>query len=127
MKDTSEFKDSCECARELIKQFLTFSAAGIAFVLGVAYAGKPSGFSVCYVALSIGLLAASIICGLISFMCIVGNTKTEKNYDIDEPSVKWLTIFQIFLFCGGVLTLFFPTLQTASAHEKTHACSHTQQ
>jgi hypothetical protein len=113
----SSLKDSCTYALDLIKQFLTFTAGGIAFVLGVVSTGKPSGFSPLFVALSIGLLALSGACGLLSFMCIVGNIKDQQSYNIDDPSVKCLTILQILLFCGGVSVLFFPTFQTAKGQQ----------
>jgi hypothetical protein len=119
LKDSSTSKDSCTYALDLIKQFLTFSAAGIAFVLGVVSAGKPSSFSPLFVTLSVGLLAVSVACGLLSFMCIVGNVKDHQSYDIDDPSVKWLAVFQILLFCGGVAVLFLPTFQAAKAQQTT--------
>jgi hypothetical protein len=114
--DTS-LKDSCTYALDLIKQFLTFSAAGIAFVLGVVTAGKGPGFSPTFVAWSVGLLVASAACGLLSFMCIVGNVKGDQSYNIDDASVKRFAIFQILLFCAGVAVLFLPTFQLAKAQQ----------
>jgi hypothetical protein len=110
-------KDSCTFALDLIKQFLTFSAAGIAFVLGIVSSGKSAAFTPFYVSWSVGLLVASVACGLLSFMCIVGNVKDHQSYDIDDAWVKGLTMFQILIFCAGVAVLFFPTLQTARAQQ----------
>jgi hypothetical protein len=110
-------RDSCTFALDLIKQFLTFSAAGIAFVLGVVSSGKSAAFTPFYVAWSVGLLVASVACGLLSFMCIVGNVKDHQSYDIDDPWVKGFTICQILIFCAGVAVLFFPTLQTAQGQQ----------
>jgi hypothetical protein len=112
-------KDSCQYAMELIKQFLTFSAAGIAFVVGLVYADKPGKLSGCYVAVSLGLLGLSILSGWLAFMSIVGKVNKRRSYDVYERQIQLFSVFQILLFCAGVLTLFFPTLQTARAQQAT--------
>jgi hypothetical protein len=123
-------KDSCGYALDLIKQFLTLSAAGIAFVVGLVYADKPGKIPACAVASSLSLLGLSLLCGWLSFMGIVGKVNKRQSYDIYDRTIQAFCALQILLFCGGVLILFFPTLQTAISQQKAAAPSqpitHTQ-
>lgn len=110
-------KDSCGYALDLIKQFLTLSAAGIAFVVGLVYADKPGKISAFWVAFSLSLLGFSIFCGWLSFMGIVGKVNKRQSYDVYDRTIQAFCALQILLFCGAVLILFFPTLQTAKTQQ----------
>jgi cytochrome bd-type quinol oxidase subunit 2 len=110
-------KDSCGYALDLIKQFLTLSAAGIAFVVGLVYADKPGKIPASSVAFSLSLLGLSFLCGWLSFMGIVGKVNKRQSYDIYDRLIQAFCALQILLFCGGVLILFFPTLHTAKTQQ----------
>ena len=114
-------KDSCGYALDLIKQFLTLSAAGIAFVVGLVYADKPGKIPASSVACSLTLLGLSLLCGWLSFMGIVGKVNKRQSYDIYDRTIQAFCALQILLFCGGVLILFFPTLHTAKTQQDTLA------
>jgi hypothetical protein len=116
-KANDPLKDSCGYALDLIKQFLTLSAAGIAFIVGLVYADKPGKLSAASVKLSLILLGVSILFGWLSFMSIVGKVNKRQSYDVYDCAIQAFSALQILLFCGGVLTLFFPTLQTAETQQ----------
>lgn len=123
LKTNDPLKDSCGYALDLIKQFLTLSAAGIAFIVGLVYADKPGKLSECSVKAGLIFLGASIVCGWLSFMGIVGKVNKQKSYDVYDRGIQVFCVLQILLFCGGVLTLFSPTIQTARTQEKMPAIS----
>lgn len=116
-KANDPLKDSCGYALELIKQFLTLSAAGIAFIVGLVFADKPGKLSADSVKLSLIFLGLSILCGWLSFMSIVGKVNKRQSYDVYGRPIQAFSALQILLFCCGVVTLFFPTLQTARAQQ----------
>jgi hypothetical protein len=116
-------KDSCEYALDLIKQFLTLSAAGIAFVVGLVFADKPCKLTPLSVGWSLTLFGLSIFCGWLCFMRVVGKINQEKSYNIFEPFAQVMSILQILLFCGGVLVLFSPTLHAVRIQGKPAALS----
>jgi hypothetical protein len=117
LKANDPLKDSCGYALDVIKQFLTLSAAGIAFIVGLVFADKPGKLSADSVRLSLIFLGLSILCGWLSFMSIVGKVNKRQSYDVYDRGIQAFSALQILLFCGGVLTLFFPTLQTARAQQ----------
>jgi hypothetical protein len=123
LKTNDPLKDSCGFALDLIKQFLTLSAAGIAFIVGLVYADKPGKLSEGSVMGGLILFGASILFGWLAFMAIVGKVNKEKSYDVYGRGIQVFCVLQILLFCGGVLMLFSPTLQTARAQEKKQALS----
>ena len=106
-------KDSCQYAVDLVKQFLTLSAAGIAFVVGLVFAEKPGKLAPASVGWSLTLFGLSILCGWLCFMRVVGKINKEKSYDIFEWFIQVTSVLQILLFCGGILVLFCPTLHNA--------------
>jgi hypothetical protein len=116
-KANDPLQDSCGYALDLIKQFLTLSAAGIAFIVGLVFADKPGKLSAGSVRLSLILLGLSILCGWLSFMSIVGKVNKRQSYDVYDRAIQAFSALQILLFCGGVVTLFFPTLQTAETQQ----------
>lgn len=111
------FKDSCQFALDLIKQFLTLGAAGIAFVVGLVYADKPGKLPPGTVKISLILLGVSLLFGWLAFMAIVGKINRRKSYDVYEPSIQIFSVLQIVLFGAGVAVLFFPVFRTAQAQQ----------
>jgi hypothetical protein len=120
-KTNDPLKDSCGYALDLIKQFLTLSVAGIAFIVGLVFADKPGRLSAGSVKLSLILLGLSILCGWLSFMSIVGKVNKHQSYDVYDRAIQAFSAFQILLFCGGVVTLFVPTLRTAETQQAAPA------
>ena len=114
--DTDLFKDSCLHALDLTKQFLTYSAAGIAFVVGIVYSDKPGKLPAWAVALSLLFLGLSIAAGWLCFMRIIAKINRERSYDVYERSVQLFSIGQIVLFGLGILCLGWATLQSAYHH-----------
>ena len=112
-------KDSCTYAMELTKQFLTLSAAGIAFVVGLVYADKPGKLSATAVGWSLCLFGFSILCGWFFLMRMTGKINKKQSYDIYEPFAQLTSILQIVFFCLGVVALFCPTLKVAHLHTIT--------
>jgi len=110
-------KDSCAYAMELTKQFLTLSAAGIAFIVGLVYADKPGKISPCAVGWSLSLFGLSIVSGWLFQMRMIGKVNKEKSHDVYEGFAQMVSILQILFFCAGVLVLFAPTLRTARTQE----------
>jgi len=122
MADAADpLKDSCQYAVDLVKQFLTLSAAGIAFVVGLVFAEKPGKLPPISVGLSLTLFGLSILCGWLCFMRVVGKINKEKSYDTFESFIQVMSALQILLFCGGVLVLFWPTLHTARLQQTPSA------
>jgi len=114
-------KDSCQYAVDLIKQFLTLSAAGIAFVVGLVFAEKPGKLAPASVGWSLTLFGLSILCGWLCFMRVVGKINREKSYDTFEWFIQITSALQILLFCGAILVLFGPTLHSARLQQTPSA------
>jgi hypothetical protein len=118
---TDSFKDSCLHALDLIKQFLTYSAAGIAFVVGIVYSDKPGRLPAWAVALNLLFLGLSIAAGWLCFMRIIGKINRERSYDVYDRSVQLFSIGQILFFGLGILCLGWTTLQWACQSSATPA------
>jgi cytochrome bd-type quinol oxidase subunit 2 len=124
MSDAADpLKDSCQYAVDLVKQFLTLSAAGIAFVVGLVFAEKPGKLTPLSVGWSLTLFGLSILFGWLCYMRVVGKINKDKSYDVFEGFMQLTSALQILLFCGGVLILFWPTVHTARLQERPSATS----
>ena len=97
-------KDGCNYSLDLSKQFITFAAGGLAFVVGLATAeaSRPSLWLTLPALIS---FAASMLAGLVFHMKVTGNVATERNYDAFDPALTLLAKIQMLLFAFGVLIL----------------------
>lgn len=112
-------KDSCAYAVEIAKQFLTFAAGGIAFV--VALSQSSSSRHPCILLATFLLLAMSTFFGLLYLMSLVGHIRSHNCYDVFTGKLRSLAITQILAFVAGVLLLgsiLLPKPQIPEPQEK---------
>jgi len=95
-------KDACSFAVDLAKLFLTYAAAGLAFVLGLAT--KENAVSIATYS-SFASLALSMGMGLLFIMSVVGRVGRDSNYDVYSGTPRVLAALQILLFLVGVALL----------------------
>lgn len=103
----------CTQAIELIKQFLTLSSAGVAFVVGLVFADKPVKLPSDAVKGSLILFGISIVCGYLSYMAIVGKLGNEGRYGIYGRPIQIPAMLQVLCFGIGVALLAVPTIRLA--------------
>jgi hypothetical protein len=106
-------KESCDYAMDLTKQFLTLSAAGIAFVVGLVFADRPAKICPCVVGWTLSLFGASIAAGLAFQMRMIGKVHGKEGHDVFGGFTQAASFLQILLFAVAVALLFFPTVQAA--------------
>jgi hypothetical protein len=76
-KNREASKDGCEYALDLSKQFITFSAAGLAFLLGLA-AAETTRPPFLVTLLVLILFALSVAAGLLFHMKVTGNVADQQ-------------------------------------------------
>ena len=109
MADECE-KKAAEIGFDLTKQFLTLAFAGIAFVVGLFF-NTPGSVSAVMLWMIVAVFGASVVLGLLFLMRGVNLLSVHKSYDIYEPSLRAMSIFQILLILFG--TVFLATLLRA--------------
>lgn len=105
-------KDSCTYSIETAKQFLTFGAGGLAFLVGLAL--SPDATNGMLVYSTFMLFTASIVLGLLYIMSVVGHISKQKNYDVYTPLLRWFSGLQILMVLSGVICLGFVVLSAMS-------------
>jgi outer membrane protein OmpA-like peptidoglycan-associated protein len=99
-------RDSCQYAIDLTKQFLTFAAAAVAFVIGLISAGHQNGiFYLGFSVFILLLLGASMFAGVRCLMMIVGEMHTDRTYDIYRKSVLTPARYQVLFLAAGIFFL----------------------
>lgn len=97
-------KDACQYSVDVAKEFLGLAAAGVAFVIGLIFAGDAP-FTKRAVFWSLGSLAVSLLLGWLYLMNVVSSIAQYDNYNVYQPRRRFLAGFQIvaFLVAVGVL------------------------
>lgn len=113
VKDDQHHRDSCTFSVQIAKQFLTFAAAGIAFLVGIALKAQCP-LSNCWFWTGASLIA-SMAFGLFYLMSVVAHVNQEKNYDVYTMPLKFLAGIQIVAFACAVVLLGVVTLRTINA------------
>ena len=111
--NSEHHKKSCEFAVDLIKQFLALACGGIAFVIGLVFSEHAELLDKVTVSASLCFFAASVICGWLGYMNIIGKVSRKDDYNIYGGFMQIVSIVQILLFLLAVGILFFPTMKNA--------------
>jgi hypothetical protein len=106
-------KDSCTISVQVSKQFLTFAATGLAFLIGIAIKAQCnldgywylSGFS----------LVLSMLLGLFYLMSVVAHINQCKNYNVYALPLKVMSTLQIIAFALAVAFLAIVTQKVISS------------
>ncbi len=106
----SHLKDSCSYSVETAKQFLTFGAGGLAFVVGLAL--TPDFKTSDCVFWAFAVFTLSIVLGLLYIMSVVGHISKKKNYNVYTPWLRWVCGLQILAVVAGVICLGSIVLST---------------
>lgn len=122
-KDSEHLKKACEYAIDLIKQFLTLAAAGIAFVVGLVFSDQADLLKSGPVQWSLILFALSLLCGWTCYMNIIGRISKKSDYDIYHGFAQTMSIMQIILFAAAIGVLFNPTIKNAGHHKAAEQTS----
>ncbi len=108
-QNEEHFKDSCNHAISITKTLLSYSSAGIAFIISIIVGGLN--FCPTFINwLSIGSFSLSIILGLFFLMNVVGHINQFANYNVNLPRLRYITIFQMLSFLIPILLIGFYTL-----------------
>jgi hypothetical protein len=112
--DSERYKDACKYAVGLSEKFLTLSAAGIAFIIGLVFAKEGSSA----VALSPGVLrtalvsfGVSILLGWLFLMNVVGSVADDNDYRIKNNAKQWFAFLQIVTVLFGIGLLAYCTFR----------------
>ena len=103
-ENSQHLKDSCNYAISVTKTLLSYSAAGVAFIISIIITGKnfyPNWATWTVIV----ALAASILLGLLFLMSVVGHINQFKNYNVNLPMLRIITIGQMALFFIPILVL----------------------
>ena len=109
MSADEHHKDSCEYAVGIANQFLTLATAGLAFVVALALASETSLSTIWY--WCGGLLAASVLAGLLFTMSVVAHVNQEAKYDVYTGMLKAFSLAQILSFLGAIVLLAIIVIQ----------------
>lgn len=95
-------KDSCSYSVEVSKQFLTFAAGGVAFLVATALAPASRITPLFY--WSFGAFVLSILFGLAYIMQVVGHINRDRNYDVYSGRLRACSALQLLTtLCGATL------------------------
>lgn len=100
-----------ELAVDLVKLFITFATAGIAFLVGAVFSGKIVLSAVTIIACLV-LFAVSAMCGIAFIMQAVSGVH-EGRYDVTAPSPTWISFIQMVLFFVGAALLGWQAIMRA--------------
>jgi len=103
-EDSQHLKDSCDYAISITKTLLSYSSAGIAFVISIILSGKNFYPSWATWVIIIAL-ALSILLGLFFLMNIVGHINQFENYNVNIPRLRKITLWQMSTFFIPILLL----------------------
>ena len=103
MSDNDHHKDSCEYAVGIANQFLTLATAGLAFVVALALASDTPLTPLWY--WCGGLLAFSVLAGLLFTMSVVAHINQEAKYDVYNGMLKTFSLAQILSFLCAIIVL----------------------
>jgi hypothetical protein len=104
VKNNAEhFKNSCSYSVEVAKQFLTFGAGGIAFLVAMILTPPSSLTTWHYVAF--GAFALSVLLGFLYIMGVVGHIAQNENYNVYSPALRTFCALQMVFFFAGILVL----------------------
>lgn len=102
-----------ELAVDLVKLFITFATAGIAFLVGAVFSGKIALSALTIIACLV-LFAASAVCGILFIMQAVSGVH-DGSYDVTAPSPTWIAFVQMVLFFLGAGWLGWQAVERAGA------------
>ena len=112
--DSERYKDACEYAVGLSEKFLTLSAAGIAFIIGLVFAKEGASA----VSLSPGVLrtalvtfGVSILLGWLFLMNVVGSVADDNDYRVKNNARQWFCFLQIVTALFGIALLAYCTFR----------------
>lgn len=106
-------KESCNYSIDLSKQFLSLACAGVAFVVGLVFAGDLR-LGVLTVSLSLAALGLSIVLGWLYLMNVVSYIRRYDNYDVYGPRHRTLAIGQIVAFFLALAVLGVVTYRSVA-------------
>jgi hypothetical protein len=102
-----------DLAVDLVKLFITFATAGIAFLVGAVFSGKIM-LSASTIIACLVLFVASAICGIAFIMQAVSGVH-EGRYNVTAPSPTWISFIQMVLFGIGAMLLGWQAIKRAGA------------
>lgn len=115
--DSQRYKDACKYAVGLSEKFLTLSAAGIAFIIGLVFAKEDASAA----SLTPGVLrtalvvfGVSILLGWLFLMNVVGSVADDNDYRIKNNAKQWFCFLQIVTALFGIGLLAYCTFRAIS-------------
>lgn len=100
-----------DIAVDLVKLFITFATAAIAFLVGAVFTGKIV-LGALTVEFCLLFFAASVVCGLLFFMNAVDGLHVG-GYRVTQRTPVVLAVFQIVLFLAGAAWLGVQAIKRA--------------
>jgi TctA family transporter len=104
-------KDACQYAVGLSEKFLTLSAAGIAFIIGLVFANEDSAavqLSPGVLRWALALFGLSVFLGWLFLMNVVGSV-ADDDYRVQNNAKQWLCLLQIIAALFGIGLLAYST------------------
>jgi hypothetical protein len=104
-------KDACQYAVGLSEKFLTLSAAGIAFIIGLVFAKEDSAavqLSPNVLRWALALFGMSVFLGWLFLMNVVGSV-ADDDYRVQNNAKQWLCLLQIITALFGIGLLAYCT------------------
>lgn len=111
--DGDNHKNSCNYSVDLSKQFLTYAAAGVAFLVASVLAAPSQVDWLSYTSFS--SFGFSMAFGLLFVMSVVGHIAKTSNYDVYTPVLRAFSGLQIFAFVVGIVCLGIVVVRKSSA------------
>jgi hypothetical protein len=111
-RDSQKHKDACDYAVGVSEKFLTLSAGGIAFVIGIVFAKEDapvlrlSPWMMRWALIAFGI---SILLGWFFLMNVVGDLATRNDYRVYNNIKQWFCFLQIISALFGIGLLAYCT------------------
>jgi hypothetical protein len=121
-RDDERHKDACQYAVGVSEKFLTLSAAGIAFIIGLVFAKEDAAvIRLSPIILRLALIAfgVSIFLGWLFLMNVVGDLARRNDYRVYNNAKQWLCFLQIITALFGILLLAYCTFQAIGERSRT--------
>lgn len=125
--DDPRYKDACQYAVDVSEKFLTLSAGGIAFIIGLVFGKEDSlvvQLSSGVIRLALVAFGISILLGWLFLMNVVGSLAKENDYRIYNNAKQWLCSLQIIMALFGIGLLGYCTFHAIGkrSQNKSHHC-----
>lgn len=112
---SDHFRDSCSYSVEVSKQFLTFAAGGVAFLVATALTPTSRVSPLFY--WSFGAFVLSLLLGLVYIMQVVGHINLDKNYDVYSRRLRVCSALQLVTTVTGAVLLGVVVFRMLPARE----------